>query len=67
MTETECGNLLRKTRKSMGLTIEEMAEHLDVSPTTLSLWERGKSYPDANHRATINSIIGISIPERSAT
>ena len=49
----------------MGLTIEEMAELLDVSVTTLGMWERGKSYPDSSHRRVIGAVLGLTIPERS--
>lgn len=65
MNEAGYGNLLRQTRKSMGLTIEEMSERLDVSVNSLSLWEREKAYPDAIHRMVIKSVLGIDIPERN--
>lgn len=66
MNENECGSLLREKRKSMGLTIEEMAERLDISVNTLGNWERGKTYPDSVYRALIFSVIGLKLPERSA-
>jgi transcriptional regulator with XRE-family HTH domain len=37
---------LRMLRKSMGLTQEEIAEMLCVSPQSVSKWERGDTYPD---------------------
>ena len=66
MNEDECGSLLRVKRKSMGLTIEEMAERLDISVNTLGNWERGKTCPDSAYRALIFSVIGLKLPERSA-
>ena len=50
----------------MGLTIEEMAEVLDVSVTSVSCWERGKASPDNERRAIIRDKLGIEFPERSA-
>ena len=67
MNEKECGEILRNVRKFMGMTIEEMAERLDVSANTVGSWERGKVYPDEKHRGIIRSVLGVDIPERSAT
>ena len=58
--------LLRDARKSMGLTVEKMAEFLDVSYTSVIQWENGKVYPDAARRVLIKKKLGIDIPERSA-
>jgi len=57
--------ILRAKRKSMGLTIEKMAEKLDVSVNSLAMWELGKIYPDAKRRRIIRDVLGINIPERS--
>lgn len=35
------GNLIRRHRKKLGLTLEEVANELKVSKSTVSKWERG--------------------------
>lgn len=37
---------IRSLRKNMGLTQEEVAEMLAISPQSVSKWERGETYPD---------------------
>lgn len=39
--ETESGGLIRRKRKKLGLTLEEVASQLNVSKSTVSKWERG--------------------------
>lgn len=39
--ETESGGLIRRRRKKLGLTLEEVATQLNVSKSTVSKWERG--------------------------
>ncbi|MBR3688919.1 MAG: helix-turn-helix transcriptional regulator [Lentisphaeria bacterium] len=58
--------MIRKARKDMGITVEKMAEFLDVSYTSVIQWENGKVYPDAVRRAMIKDKLGIDLPERSA-
>lgn len=38
---------IRFLRLDMGLSQTKLAKELGVSQDTVSLWERGKSYPDA--------------------
>lgn len=37
----ESGGLIRRKRKKLGLTLEEVATQLNVSKSTVSKWERG--------------------------
>lgn len=39
--ETKSGGLIRRRRKKLGLTLEEVASQLNVSKSTVSKWERG--------------------------
>ncbi len=41
----EVGNRIRKARKSLGHTLAQVAEQLDVSRSIVSQWESGQSYP----------------------
>ena len=58
---------LRKLRKAKDLTQEEVAEMLNVSPQSVSKWERGDTLPDitllpslANlHKVSVDAIIGM--------
>lgn len=40
------GNVIRKFRKAKGVTQENLAEYLSVSPQAVSKWENGLAYPD---------------------
>jgi transcriptional regulator with XRE-family HTH domain len=48
--------VLTDIRKRMGLSQGKMAELLGVPPNTLSRWENGVTFPDANSLASIYSI-----------
>ena len=57
---------LRKYRKERGLTQEELAKRIDISPQSVSKWECGDGYPDiellpaiANHlKISVDALIG---------
>ena len=40
------GNLIRNRRKQLGMTQEELAERVWVTPQAVSQWENGKTVPD---------------------
>ena len=42
-------SLLRKYRRERGITQNELAERLMVSPQSVSVWESGKGLPDVDH------------------
>ena len=44
--ELYIGNTLKKLRLTKGLTQEEVATQLGISPQSISKWERGDGYPD---------------------
>ncbi len=39
-------NILRDKRKSLGLTQEQVATYLGITPPAVNKWEKGLSYPD---------------------
>lgn len=50
------GEKIRNARKALGLTQRQLAQHLGVSNTSVSNWEKGLSRPDAD---MIQSLCGI--------
>lgn len=58
---------IKSLRKSMGLTQDEVAEMLGVTPQSVSKWERGDTYPDitllpalANFfRTSVDALLGM--------
>lgn len=49
ISATELGERIQSNRKKKGRSQAELSEKLGVSPTTVSNWENGNSYPnDAN-------------------
>ena len=53
---------VRENRKRLGLTQEELAGRLGVSPQTVSYWENG-GYPDITMLPDIAGIFGITVDE----
>jgi putative transcriptional regulator len=54
---------LKIIRKTMGLTQEEVASHLNVVRQTISKWEKGLSVPDAETLVKIADLYEVSISE----
>lgn len=57
------GNNISAKRKSMGMTQEELAANLGVSPQAVSKWENNLSCPDISLLPEISKIFGISVDE----
>lgn len=57
------GNNISKRRKAMGLTQEELATKLGVSPQAVSKWENNLSCPDISLLPDISKLFNISIDE----
>ena len=55
------GERLAVARKNKGLTQEEFAKQLDVTPQAVSKWENDLSCPDIMLLPKISDILGISI------
>lgn len=54
------GENLTKFRKRCGLTQQQLANKLNVTPQAVSKWEKG-SYPDSELLPSISGVLGVSI------
>ncbi len=59
----ELQNQIKKYRKLMKLSQEELAEKVYVTRQTVSNWENGKSYPDIHSLLTLSSLFEVSLDE----
>ncbi len=59
----EIGNVIRKHRSLKGMTQEELAAVLLVTPQAVSRWETGVSYPDIAMIPEIVKVLGVSADE----
>lgn len=50
---------LKAARVNANLTQLEAAKRLDISESTLSMWEKGKTFPDARKIRDIEKVYGI--------
>lgn len=57
----EFGENLVFLRKAKGLNQKEFAQALDISPTRLNYWEKGKSLPDLLWAKRMAEVLGISV------
>ena len=55
------GNKIRALRKKKGITQEQFAEALNLSPQAISKWELGIGYPDVAHLPVIAAYFGVSL------
>ena len=57
------GVLIARARQRRNLTQVQLAEALDVSPSSVADWERGAAYP-AKKAGAIEAFLDITIPPR---
>lgn len=57
MKIAEC---IKNLRKENNMTQQQLADKLFTSQDTISLWERGKSYPDAINVIKMSKIFDVS-------
>ena len=55
------GNVIKKYRKELGYTQEEMANRLGVTTPAVNKWENGNSNPDIELLAPIARLLHISL------
>ena len=61
MDNKKIGNYLASKRLAKGLTQEQLAALIFVSPKTISKWERGRGLPDVSNLEPLCAALGISI------
>lgn len=61
MDTKQLGNNIAKFRKERGMTQDNLAELLSVSPQAVSKWENDVSYPDIEMLPKLANIFGVSI------
>ena len=54
------GRLIIKKRKALALTQEELSEKLFVTPQAVSLWEKGRRFPDPAALVMIHKILDLN-------
>lgn len=57
------GDVIRKKRKELGMTQEQMANRLGVSAPAVNKWENGISYPDITILAPLARLLKIDVNE----
>ncbi|MBO5111165.1 MAG: helix-turn-helix transcriptional regulator [Clostridia bacterium] len=55
------GEKLRNHRKSLGLTQEDVAERMGVSPQAVSKWEAGDCLPDCYNLKAVSEVYNVSV------
>ena len=53
--------MIKNKRKEFGLTQEALAEKLNVSRTTISSWETGRTYPDLDRVVELSEFFDVSL------
>ena len=57
----DIGSVIKKYRKDIGLTQEEMANRLGVTTPAVNKWENGSSNPDIELLSPIARLLNISL------
>ena len=63
MIERRIGKMIREARIERGMTQQELASVLCVSPTTISKWENGRSMPDISMLELLTKTLDLSFEE----
>lgn len=61
MTHEEITNQLKNRRKSLGITLAELSEKVDIRATTICDIENGKRNPSLTTLLRITDALGLSI------
>ena len=57
------GKRLVEMRRAKGMTQNELAEKLSITPQAISKWEREEGLPDVTLFPEIASVLGVSVGE----
>ena len=60
MNYKKTGRLIKRKRKELGLNQAQFAEAVHVTPQAVSLWERGKRFPDASAQVMLFKVTGLN-------
>ena len=63
MSNHTIGERIKSHRTRLGMTREQLARCLGVSPQAVSKWEHGQSCPDISILPELASVLGTSIDE----
>lgn len=60
MNYEKTGRLIRRKRQALGLTQLQLSKELAVTPQAVSLWEKGKRFPDASAQVMLFRVLGLN-------
>ena len=60
MNISEMGDRIKARRNSCGLTQNDVANALQISPKAVSKWERGENAPDVGTLVPLARLLGVS-------
>lgn len=60
---SKTGELILKFRKQKSMTQKDVAEKLNISPKTVSKWERGTGCPDVSILNSLCDVLGVNIKD----
>lgn len=55
------GNKIKDLRENKKITQAELAKILDVSPSTIGMWEQNRRTPDAESLKKISNVFNVSV------
>ena len=61
--DMKIGKRIAALRKEKGLTQEELADHMGVSPQAVSKWENDQTCPDISALPKLARLLGVSVDE----
>ncbi len=63
MDKDKIAQLIRKKRKELGLTQQELAERLAVTEKAVSRWETARGTPDISLLLPLSAVLGVDVSE----
>ena len=63
MSQNTIGERIKHHRKRLGMTQEQLAERMGVTPQAVSKWETNQSCPDISALPQLAELFGISVDE----
>ena len=57
------GKRIAHLRKEKGLTQEELAQHMGISPQAVSKWENDQTCPDISALPRLSKLLGVTVDE----